>query len=89
LPGEEWIHRLLEQGESMLHAALAECAGVVQMEVVVLWDLEQVFREISQEEPIAELKTRIAARPGEDTMADKIALGQMVQESLQQRRTDL
>ncbi len=89
LPGEEWIHRLLEQGESMLHAALAECAGVVQMEVVVLWDIEKVFQQISQEEPVAELKAKIAARPGEDAMADKIALGQMVQESLQQRRSDL
>lgn len=89
LPGEEWIHRLLEQGESILHAALETCAGVVQMEVVVLWDLENVFREIAQEEPIAELKAKIAAQPGADTMADKIALGQMVQASLQQRRAAL
>ena len=89
LPGEEWVHRLLEQGESMLHAALEECAGLVQMEVVVLWELEEVFQQISQEEPIAELKAKIAARPGEDAMAEKIALGQMVQASLIQRRTAL
>ncbi len=89
LPGEEWVHRLLEQGESMFHTALEECTDVVQMGVVVLWELEEVFREIGQEEPIAALKARVAARPGEDTMADKIALGQMAEKSLQQQRTDL
>ena len=89
LPDEGWLHRLLAQGEIMLHAALAECAGMVQMEVVVLWDLEAIFQEISHEEPIAGLKAQVAARPGEETMAERIELGQMVQASLQQRRTAL
>jgi len=89
LPNEDWVRRLLTQGETLLRTALEQCAGLVQMEVVVLWELQEVFQEIAQEQPIAELKASIAARPGEDALADKIALGQMVQGSLQRRRIDL
>jgi hypothetical protein len=59
------------------------------MEVVVLWNLQEVFQEIGQEEPIARLKAQVMARPPEETEADRIELGQMVQASLEQRRAVL
>jgi hypothetical protein len=59
------------------------------MEVVILWSLQEVFQEIGQEEPIARLKAQVAARPPEETMDERITIGQMVQASLERRRAAL
>jgi len=87
LPDEAWGHRLLAQGETLFRAALERFADQVQMEVVVLWDLQEVFQEIGQEEHIAQLKAQIAGRPPEETTIERVAIGQMVHAALEQRRT--
>jgi len=89
LTDEAQVRRLLAQGEALFRSALERFSGQVQMEVVVLRNLQQVFQEISQEAQIADLKTQIAGRPPEETTAERIAIGQMVQASLEQRRTAL
>lgn len=89
LTDEAQVRRLLAQGEALFRSALERFSGQVQMEVVVLRNLQQVFQEISQEAQIAELKTQIASRPPEETTVERIAIGQMVQASLAQRRTAL
>jgi len=89
LPDETWVHRLLTQGGTLLHTTLERFSGLVQMEVVVLWNLQEVFQEIGQEEPIAQLKAQVADRPPEETRAERIAVGQMVQTSLERRRAAL
>jgi hypothetical protein len=89
LPDESWVHRFLVQGGDLLRATLARLAGRVQMEVVVLWNLQEVFREIGQEAHIAQLKAEIAGRPPEETLVERVAVGQMVQAALEQRRTGL
>lgn len=83
------VRRLLAQGEALFRSALERFSGQVQMEVVVLRNLQQAFQEISQETQIADLRTQIAGRPPEETTAERIAIGQMVQASLAQRRTAL
>jgi hypothetical protein len=89
LPDKSWVHRLLTQGEALFHAALDKFSGLVQMEVVVLWNLQEVFQEIGQEEHIAQLKAQVAGRPPEETLIERVAIGQMVHASLEQRRISL
>jgi hypothetical protein len=89
LPDETRVHRLLAQGEALFRTTLERFAGRMQMEVVVLWNLQEVFQEIGQEEHITQLKAQVLARPLEDTETERIAIGQMVQASLEQRRASL
>jgi len=89
LPDEARVRRLLEQGEALFRACLANFSGLMQMEVVVLWDLQAVFREISQEAPIARAKARAGDLPPEESIAERIEVGQMVQASLEGRRAAL
>ncbi len=89
LTEEETVRRLLVQGEPLFCGVLDQLRGRMQMEVVVLWDLQRVFREVGREEPIAQLTAQIAARPAPETGVERIALGQMVQASLARRRAEL
>ncbi len=89
LPNKGWVHRLLAQGERLFNTKLEDFTNRVQMEVVVLWNLEEVFQEIGQEERIVKLKEQIGDRPPEETMAERVAVGQLVQASLERRRTAL
>jgi len=89
LPDELWMHRLLAQGEALFHTTLEKFSGLVQMEVVVLWNLDVVFQEIGQEEHIAQLKAQVAGRPPEETIIERVAIGQMVHASLERRRASL
>jgi len=89
LPAESWVHRLLAQGETLFRTTLEQFADRVQMEVVVLWNLQQVFQEIGQEEHIAQLKAQVEGHPPEETMTERVAIGQMVQASLEKRRASL
>jgi hypothetical protein len=89
LPDESWVSRLLVQGKALFRSALARYADLTQMEVVVLWDLQQVFQEIGQEEDILQLKARLAGQPPDETVAERVAVGQKVQASLKRRRAAL
>ncbi|MBI3763964.1 MAG: GvpL/GvpF family gas vesicle protein [Chloroflexi bacterium] len=89
LPDETRVYRLLAQGERLFRAALQRFAGHVQMEVVVLWNRQEVFQSIALEEPIAQRKAQLAGRPLQENMAEWVAFGQMVQASLERRRTAL
>jgi hypothetical protein len=86
LPAESWVRRLLTQGEALFRTTLEKFAGLVQMEVVILWNLQEVFQEIGQEEHIAQLKAQVQGRPPEETLIERVAIGQLVQKSLEQRR---
>lgn len=89
LPDEDTVRHLLAQGESLFRSNLEKNTGLVQMEVVVLWNLAKVFEEISQEEPVAQLKAQIGSRPPEETKAERIAVGRIVHTLLEKRRTAL
>lgn len=85
LPDEDTLRVLLNQGHKLLHTTLNTYANKQQHEVVVLWDLKQVFQEISAEEPISALRTQIAGGTAEETVNERIALGQLVHAALQRR----
>jgi hypothetical protein len=89
LTDEAQVRRFLAQGEPLFHTALEKFSGRAQMEVVALWNLPQLFQEIGQEAQIANLRTQITGSPPEKTMAERIAIGQMVHASLEQRRAAL
>jgi hypothetical protein len=83
------VRRLLARGETLFRSALREFAGLVQLEVVVLWNLPEVLREIGQEEAIAQAKSEVTARTATATITERIAIGQMVQVSLERHRAAL
>lgn len=89
LPDEAHIRAMLMQGAELFNRELQRVAGTLQIEVVVLWELAQVFAAIAQESTITELKARIINRPPEETMAERVALGQAVQAALTSRRATL
>jgi hypothetical protein len=89
LPDEDRVHHLLEQGEGLFRSALEKFDDQVQMEVVLLWNLNEIFEQIGQEEAIFQLKTCLATNPPEDMMTGRIVLGQMVHASLEKHRAIL
>lgn len=88
-PDEASVRLLLARGEDLFHAAFEEFSGRTQMEVVVLWNLEDVFREIAEEEPIAQCKARLASQGADESNAERVVLGKMVKASLERRRQAL
>lgn len=89
LADETHARRLLEQGDELFRSELDRLGGRSQMEVVVFWNPRDVFQEIAEEEEIVRLKAESASHTPERAMADRIAVGRMVQESLERRRSDL
>jgi len=86
LADEASLLRLLAQGKPLLQAALTKIAHQVQMEIIVLWNPQEIFVQVAQEEPIARLKAELASRPPQETSAERVALGRMVFASLENRR---
>lgn len=89
LPDETWVQRLLQKGDALFHETLEKVTGRVQMEVVVMWDLTAVFQEIGQEESVVQLKAQLAGRPPEETMTERVTMGQLVHGLLERRRSAL
>jgi hypothetical protein len=89
LPDEDHVRRLLIQGEDLFRTNLEQFAGLKQMEIAVLWDLEKVFQEIGQEEHIRHLKSQMAGLPPDETTVERVAIGKLVKESLDERRQAL
>lgn len=89
LPDEKAIRRLLIQGETLFRTYLKEFADVVQMEVVVLWDLKKVFQKISESDFIAQSQVRLANCSEQEATAEKIAVGRLVAAALEERRVTL
>ena len=89
LPDLGHLERLMIQGCALFQRSLSNMAGLAQMEVVTLWNLQQVFQEIGQEEAVAQLKVRMAQHPAGQTLDERVAIGRLVKESLERRRTAL
>ena len=89
VPDETRVARFLEQGEPLFRKNFALLAGRVQMEVVVTWNLAQVFAQIGAEPEIMALKSWIGTLPDAAAMAERAALGQSVKTSLDRRRQEL
>jgi DnaJ-domain-containing protein 1 len=88
-PDETSVRHALEQGRSSYQEAFARLADCMQMEVVVLWDLDAVFRDIAAEGAIVQLKSEIAASPEQQREAACVTLGGLVKAALDRRRREL
>lgn len=89
LESRDQTRRLLALGGPLLQETLRRFAGKTQAEVVVLWNLQQVFAEIGREETIGGLMAQVADRPQEATVAERIAIGRLVHASMERRRAAL
>jgi hypothetical protein len=89
LPDKRTLEHLLCKGSEPFTQALKKLDGLVQVEVVMLWELQRIFQEISQDEAVAQLRDCIALRPAEQSVNERVALGQLVKEKLEHKRTGL
>ncbi len=89
LSGDAGVRRLLEQGAVPFASGLAEFSGRTQTEVLVTWRLEDLFRDIGAEPEIVRAKAEAADQPPEHVAAARVAVGKMVQASLDRRRAEL
>lgn len=86
LEDEEEVESVLRNGHGALRDALQAMEGKVELEVVATWDVRQVFAEIGEEEDVADLRAEIAFRPVQETLPQRVKLGQMVKASLDRRK---
>ena len=90
LAGEGEVLELLSQGHSRLADALARVDGRIEVEVAATWDINQVLAEIAHEPEIAQareaVRKALATLPAGDVLQQRVRLGQMVKEALDQRR---
>jgi hypothetical protein len=86
VPNEHTVCNLLAQGGSIFRDAINSLTGQVQMEVMVLWNLRDVFEALSEDDAVVRLKTRAEVQKSLD---DRIAVGKMVHDLLEQRRLAL
>ena len=80
------VHDLLSQGYSQFFFALTWIQDKVEVEVAATWDTEQVLQEISTEPEIVRAREAIASRPEQQTLEERIHLGQMVKASMDRHR---
>ncbi|MFH1140571.1 MAG: GvpL/GvpF family gas vesicle protein, partial [Chloroflexota bacterium] len=80
------VRDFLSAAHQQFADALAGIEGKVEVEVAATWDTAQVLREISAEPEIVRAKGAIARRPGEETLEERIRLGQMAKAAMDRRR---
>lgn len=72
------VRDLLIQGQAQFIDALAWFQDKVEVEVAATWDVAQVLRQLSAEPEIVQARQAIASRPGQQTLEERIHLGQLV-----------
>jgi len=80
------VRDLLAQGHSLFAGALAWIQDKVEVEVAATWDTGRVLLESSTQPEIVRVREAIASRPGQQTLEERIHLGQMVKASMDRRR---
>jgi len=87
--GDARIAGILEAGRNEFARALGTFAGKIELDVSAFWtDLQAVLAEIAREEAVVSMKNEIAAR-GDVSMDQRIRLGQLVKQLLDQRRGEI
>ena len=81
------ITSILEVGLEDFQRALENFEGEMEIDVVATWkSLESILREISEEPAIKERKHEILRAAKEESLEEKVRLGQLVKEHLDLRR---
>lgn len=90
LEGETQVAELLQANRHKVQALLAEIDGLFEIDVLAMWpDIQQVFQEVGREEDIVEHKNRIAKLPPGQSMAERLGLGKLVKDRLDDRKRAL
>lgn len=80
--------KLLRQRAGDLRQLLREMDGKVELGVKVIWNRERIFADIVENTPaLRRLRDQLADLPASETHYERIQLGQMVEETLTQRRS--
>jgi hypothetical protein len=84
---EAVVRELLEPRQEELAAMLAELAGKVQLTVKGEFDQERLMRDVVQASPaIARLRDRVRGVPEAAAYYDRIKLGQLISDDVEQAR---
>jgi len=84
-PDRESVERCLVNAAAKFAEAFAQLAGKTQFEVMVTWDLDEVFAKIARSSEVICLKSELAAT-GQVGQAASIRLGTAVKRLLDQQR---
>lgn len=80
------VRDLLVLGRQQFDDTLAWIQDKIEVEVAATWDTGEVLREISNEADVVRARAAIASRPGQQTLEDRVHLGQMVKAAMDRRR---
>jgi hypothetical protein len=88
LADERRVVDLLTKGYDLFRNQLEWLAGCSQMEVVVQWDLKEVFAELGSGERVTQIRELAATATPEQATELRILAGRMVQAVLEERRAE-
>jgi len=80
------VQELLSRGRQQFVDTLGWIHDKVEVEVAATWDTGRVLREIGAEPEIVRAREAIASKPGQQTLEERVRLGQMVKASMDRRR---
>lgn len=87
---EARVRRILESGYPQLTAALEVMEGMIELDLVAQWrDLFGVFQQIREDLEVKELNAVVVAPPQEETIEERVRIGNLVKARLDQRRQAL
>ena len=86
---EAGVRVILEAGKPAFEAAFDRLDGCVQMEILVRWDLKEIFAEIATEDAVIRLKGQLERAGASPDQAARAEFGRLVKEALERRRTAL
>jgi hypothetical protein len=86
---DQTVQSFLRDKHDVLEKSLAELHGRAELALKVLWDRDAVLREIlTQNDEIRALRDAIRTRPEDETYDERVELGRLTSEALEQRRND-
>lgn len=86
LADERRVMDLLTKGHDLFRSELERLEGCSQMEVVVQWDLKEVFADLGRNERVAQIGALTATAAPEQATELRIMAGRMVQAMLEEKR---
>jgi hypothetical protein len=87
---EARVRKILESGYPQLTAALEVMEGMIELDLVAQWrDLFGVFQQIREDLEIKKLRAVVVAPPQEETIEERVRIGNLVKARLDQRREAL
>jgi len=89
--GPDEVNRILQSGYTAFKAKLEKMDKNIELDLAALWnDMNSVIRRIGEEnDQIRSLKNEIAKRPPQQTLQDRIKIGSMLKDALDEEKTRL